>query len=300
MKKRMTLLFTALIIIACLFTICTYKINAGEYVVVTRFGKPLERSQEPGLYFKLPAPVHSVTRFDRRTQLYQSRLIEYLTGDKKNIITGLYTCWRIDDPLTFYGSVGNIKNAEQKLDDILCALTGATLGDYTMSNLFSVDPENIKINEMERLIAEGAAEKVGNDYGIAIESVGFSRFALPEDNTRSVYNRMRAERATIANQYRAEGEEKAGRIRAEADRQKTEILAEAYSEAEKIKGTGDAEAAEIYAKAYSGNKEFFELLRTLEAYKKIFKKNTTMVLSSETDLLKYLSGRAPEPGRGDR
>ncbi len=297
MKKKIIIFSVSLFLLAGIISICSYQINTGEFVVVTQFGKPLERSQEPGLYFKLPLPVQTVTRIDSRMQLYQSRLIEYLTGDKKNVIVRLYACWKVEDPLQFYASVGTVQNAEQKLDDILCALTGATLGDYSMKNLFSTEKEDVKIMEMEDLIATGAAEKMKKSYGIGVVSVGFSRFALPEDNTRSVYNRMRAERATIANQYRARGEEEAGKIKAEADKEKSGILALAYAEAEKVKGAGDAEAASIYAKAYSKNVAFFELLKTMDSYKKIFNEKTTLVLSSDTDLLKYLNGDTPAKGK---
>ncbi len=293
MKKKLIFTLAALAFIVFLLSICSYQINMGEFAVLSQFGKPLDRSQDPGLYFKLPFPVQTITRIDSRAQVYQTRLIEYLTGDKKNVIVKLYACWKVKNPLEFYASVGTVENAEQKLDDILCAQTGSTLGDYSMKNLFSTESGDMKIVEMEQLIASASNEKMEKNYGISIVSAGFSRFALPEDNARSVYNRMRAERATIANQYRAHGEEEAGKIKAEADKEKSGILALAYAEAEKIKGAGDAEAASIYAKAYSRNKEFFRLLATMDAYKKIFNEKTTIVLSSDTDLLKYLNGDTP-------
>jgi membrane protease subunit HflC len=115
------------------------------------------------------------------------------------------------------------------------------------------------------------------------------RLNLPEQNKQSVYARMRAERERIARQYRAEGEEQALAIRADADRQREEILSAAYKQAETIKGQGDAEATRIYGQAYSRNPGFYKLLRTLESYKKILDDKTTVILNSDSELLKVLT-----------
>ena len=112
---------------------------------------------------------------------------------------------------------------------------------------------------------------------------------LPEQNKQNVFARMRAERGRIAMQYRAEGEEQALAIRANADREKEGILSAAYKEAETIRGQGDAEATRIYGEAYSKNPQFYKLTRTLESYKKILDDKTTIILSSDSDLLKILT-----------
>jgi membrane protease subunit HflC len=125
-------------------------------------------------------------------------------------------------------------------------------------------------------------------YGIQVVDVRIKRLNLPEQNKQSVYARMRAERERIARQYRAEGEEQALRIRADADRQKEELLSVAYKQAEKTKGEGDAESTKTYSQAYSRNPRFYKLMRTLEAYKKIFDDKTTAILSSDSELLKVL------------
>jgi modulator of FtsH protease HflC len=118
--------------------------------------------------------------------------------------------------------------------------------------------------------------------------VRIKRLNLPEQNKQSVFARMRAERERIAMQYRAEGEQQA-LIRASADRQKEEILSSAYKDAEKVRGEGDAEATRIYGQAYSKNPQFYKLLRTLESYKKVLDDKTTIILNSDSELLKVLT-----------
>jgi membrane protease subunit HflC len=126
-------------------------------------------------------------------------------------------------------------------------------------------------------------------YGIDIPAVDIKRLNLPAQNRESVFARMRAERERIAKQYRAEGEEEARKIRAEADREAEEILSTAYKEAEIVRGKGDAEATRIYGKAFSRDPEFYQLVRTLDAYRKILDEKTTAVLSADSELLKLLT-----------
>ena len=275
--------------IVTLISVSFFTVDAREYAVVTQFGKPVATHTEPGLYTKLPSPIQSITRFDRRIQLYQTQLVEYLTGDRKNVIIQSYTCWRITDPLEFFRSVRTTDIAERRIDDVVASLIGSTLGDYEMANLFSTESEQVKVEEIEQTIQENANTKLAKNYGIEIVSMGICRIALPDENARSVYSRMEAERNTIAAQYRAEGREQATIIRAEADREQSDILSEAYREAETLRGEGEARAAEIYAQAYSRSPEFFDLIRTLNAYKAILTENTTIVLSAESELFKYLN-----------
>ena len=133
-------------------------------------------------------------------------------------------------------------------------------------------------------------------FGIEVADVQIKRLNFPEQNKQSVFARMRAERERIAKQYRAEGEEQAMRIRAEADRQREILLAEAYREAEKLKGHGDAEATRIYGEAYSRDPQFYKLVRTLDAYRKILDDKTSIILSSDSELLKLLTQGRPKSG----
>jgi len=286
MKKVLILIAVIAFGLAVAASFC-FTVDESEYVVVTQFGNPIKTLEQTGLHRKLP--WQTVNRFDRRMQLYETPLIEYLTGDKKNVVLQAFVCWRIEDPLEFFRAVRTFDSATQKLDDLITASIGAKLGDYEMSNLISVNPGEVRLPEMERLITSEVSVRTEEGYGITVARVGVSRLALPEDNARSVYRRMEAERSAIANEYRALGREEADKIKAQADREKSDIIANAYKEAQIIRGQGDAEAARIYAEAYSQAPDFFELLRTLEAYKKMLKQESVIVMSADSHLLKYLN-----------
>ena len=287
MRLRLIVIGGALILLAVLTSLCAYTVQADQFAVLTSFGKPGEIHKDPGLYFKMPTPFSLVNRLDKRMQLYRTPLIEYLTGDKKNLIIQTFICWKISDPLQFFQAIHDVSAAEQKIDDIVCSLVASTLGDHQMNEIISTNPDDVKTEEMAESITN-ASKGRSKEYGIEIIHVGFSRVALPEDNARSVYRRMIAERSSIANEYRAKGRQRAAEIRAEAEREKSDILADAYKQSEIIRGEGDALSAEIYGNAYSKSPKFFKFLRTLEADKKALKDNTTVILSSDSELFQVL------------
>ncbi|MBN1355833.1 protease modulator HflC [bacterium] len=285
-QKWMMILGSAAVLVI-LASISLYTVKADQYAVITSFGRPGAIRLDPGLYFKWPTPFSIVNRFDRRLQLYQTALIEYLTGDKKNLIIQTYVCWRIQDPLLFFQTTRDIPTANQKLDDILCSYVASTLGDNQMNQIISAEPGQVVLEDIVKKIQTDTDQRA-QSFGIRVEMVDISRLALPEDNARSVYRRMIAERSAIANEYRAIGQQKAAEIRAQADREKSEILSAAYKEAEIIRGEGDAMAARIYGSSYSKAPEFFKFVRTLEADKKILDDKSMVILSSESDLLQVL------------
>jgi len=176
-----------------------------------------------------------------------------------------------------------------RLHDIVWAGLAATMGQHNLDNIVATDPAQVRAASMLDELAEQTGAQALGDYGIEVLDVRIKRLNLPEQNKQSVFGRMRAERERIARQYRAEGEEQALRIRADADRQREEILSAAYKEAEEIKGQGDAEAARVYGEAYSRNPKFYKLTRTLETYRKALDDQTTVVLSSDSELLKLLT-----------
>ena len=133
-----------------------------------------------------------------------------------------------------------------------------------------------------------ASKKKGLEYGIDIVDVRIKRADLPVENAKHLYGEMRAERAKQAKKYRSEGEEEAVKIRAATDEEKVKILATAYQQEQEIKGKGDAEAIRIYAEAYQKDPEFFAFIRSLEAYKKTLKSQTTLVISPDSEFLQYL------------
>jgi membrane protease subunit HflC len=314
MRLMLTLLI--LIALAAWVTTCFFVVDQTEYVIQMRFGDPVRTLIEPGFYVKWPWPVDDLVRFDNRLMVLENPGPnevdkEYLTQDEqsgigKNVVITTYTCWRIKrDPasvLRFLETMGDRVSAEARLGDVVVSELGTALGRNDFSVLVSTDPDQHKWTEFMESIRERCADRVEQAYGIEIVDVKIQRLNFPDQNRRNVFDRMRAERETIAARYRSEGDEKATTIRAQANRQRTEIEAEAYEEAEKTRGKADAEAARIYAKAYGKDPEFYNFLRTLEAYEKTLSYGTTVILSGNSDFLRLLnraSGPA-EPGPAAR
>lgn len=274
---------------ALLLWLTIFTVPETEFAIVTQFGRPVRTIAGAGLHAKWP--YQGIMRFDRRLRVYNPRPSEFLTKDKKNLVIENYVCWRIREPERFVQTVGDIVAAEMRLHDIVWSALAAELGNYELESLVNHNVDRVKADELMTTLARRTDRRALDEYGIEVVDVRIKRLNLPEQNRQSVFARMRAERERIARQYRAEGEEQALRIRAEADRLKEEILSSAYRDAEKIKGDGDAQSTRIYGAAYSRDPQFYKLVRTLEAYKKILDDKTTAVLSSDSDLLKLLTKR---------
>jgi membrane protease subunit HflC len=264
-----------------------FTVNETQHAIVTQFGRPVRTITAAGLQIKWP--WQSLLTFEKRLLLYNPRPSEFLTKDKKNIVVDSYVCWRIADPNRFLQTTGDLTGAEMRLHDTVWAAVAAALGNTDLAALVSTNPAEVRLSEIMQQVAEQCRARTLEQYGIEIVDAQIKRLNLPTQNRESVFARMRAERERIARQYRAEGEAEALKIRAEADREKARILSEAYREAEKIRGDGDAQSTRIYAEAYSRDPQFYKLVRTLEAYKKVIDPNTTAILSSDSELLKLLT-----------
>jgi modulator of FtsH protease HflC len=264
-----------------------YSVRETEFALVTQFGRPVRTVANAGLHAKWP--FQSILWFDKRLRIYNPRPSEFLTRDKKNLVIDNYVAWRIDDPNRFVQSVGDTSAAEMRLHDIIWSGLSAALGTQDLDALVSTTPDKAQATPMLDQLTSTADRAALEQYGIRVMDVRIKRLNLPEQNKQSVFARMRAERERIAMQYRAEGEQQALTIRANADRQKEEILSSAYKDAEKVRGEGDAEATRIYGQAYSKNPQFYKLLRTLDSYKKVLDDKTTIILSSDSELLKVLT-----------
>jgi membrane protease subunit HflC len=262
-------------------------------VVITQFGKPVRVIQKAGLYAKLPDPVQSVRRFDKRLLIYDVKPSEFLTADKKNLILNMYMTWQIVDPMKFLASVRERTIAEILLADVAVAEVGAAVGNVPLAALVSIDPEKVIVDSIMVEVTENCRGRALANYGIDVKHVKMKQLRLPEQNLESVFQRMRAERQRMAKKYRSEGEEEAIKIRADADKQRRTVLAQAYRESESIKGEGEAAAARIYADAFSKDPRFYKLVRTLQAYEKFLNENTTVVLSTDSDLLRLLTEGRP-------
>jgi len=264
-----------------------YTVSETQFALITQFGRPVRTVMQAGLHGKWF--FQSAQLFDKRLRIYNPAPSEFLTRDKKNLVIENYVAWRIEDPNRFVQTVGDVPSAEMRLHDIIWSGLSASFGNEDLDALVSTDKDKLQSTSILDSITATSDRAALEQYGLSIVDVRIKRLNLPEQNKQNVFARMRAERGRIAMQYRAEGEEQALAIRANADRQKEEILSTAYKEAETIRGKGDAEATRIYGEAYSKNPQFYKLSRTLESYKKILDDKTTIILSSDSDLLKILT-----------
>jgi len=265
-----------------------FQVDLTEYVVVTQFGKPVRAVTDPGLHWKLPDPIQSIQRFDNRLAVFLPSKAEFLTKDKKNIIVESYPAWKIIKPVEFLKTVKDVPGAQARLSDIVSSELGVAFGKYDLTSLVTIDKNNMKLTEMMDAIIRNTNDKV-KEYGISVVDVRVKVLSFPEKNKLSVFQRMRAEREKIARKYRSEGSEEASKIRAQADKEKTIILSKAYETAQKLKGEGDAQAIRIYADAFQKDPEFYEFLRSLQAYEKFIDNKTTAILSTDADILKYFA-----------
>lgn len=273
-------------------------LDETEFGIVTEFGRHIATLREPGFHWKLP--YQSVLRFDRRLQIYNPRPSEFLTKDPKNILLDVYACWRIEDPLVFLQRVTDKAGAEARLHDVVWAELAAQIGTRPLAELVSDQAGEMAAPKIMEGVLARCRERAGPGLGIEVVDVRLKRINLPEQNKQSVFDRMRAERDRIARQYRAEGEEESLKIRADADREKAQVLADAQKEAELKRGEAARKAIEIYSAAHGRDPEFFRFLRSLEAYKKLLNDKTTLVLSSDSELFRYLTDPSKGGAASDR
>ena len=259
-------------------------VDITQTAIVVQLGKPVRNITNPGLEFKVPF-IQEVTYFDKRLLDYDSSAQEVITQDKKTILIDNFAKWRITDPLKVYQAFQTQRGALRRLDDIIYSELRVEVGRHDLSDIVSKTR-----SEIMAVVTERANEKAAV-YGIEIQDVRIKRADLPEQNEKAVFARMQAERERQAKQYRAEGAEEAQKIRSEAEKDREIILAGAYKTSEELRGEGDAKAFKLYAAAYRQDPKFFEFTRTMEAYKKSFKENSTIVMSPDSEFFKYLKQR---------
>ena len=273
----------ALIFIIIFFGLSTIIIvDETEQIVILQFGKPVRTLKEPGLNWKLPAPLQTSNSFEKRLLEYDVPPEEILSKDKKSLIIDNYVRWRITDPLLFLQTVAAIPTAKTRLDDIVYSELRQELGTHDMVEIITENRELI----MEKVTV--ASNEETSKYGIEVIDVRIRRVDLPQENEASIYARMEAERKRQANKFRSEGEEEAQKIRAATDRDKTVILADAYKTSQKIRGEGEAKALDIYASSFSKDPKFYEFIRTLETFEKVIDDKTMLVLPGDSKLFKEL------------
>jgi membrane protease subunit HflC len=246
---------------------------------IVRFGDIRKIITEPGIYFKTPF-VDNVLKYEKRIMLYDIDTERVITEDKKTIVVDTYSIWRISNPQTFIESMRTVNNALTRIDDVVYSHVRDVIAKYSFDEILSRKRiellDEIKVRSEESL----------KEYGINIVDVRVKRTDLPDDNRKAVYDRMNAERYSIAAQIRAEGEKEGQKIRAEADKQKEIILSQANRDAKIIRGTADASALNIYADAYNEDSEFYELQRITNIYKESLN-NSVISIPLDSPLMKY-------------
>lgn len=288
-RRWIPILIVAGLVLAA-WNLAAYRVPQWMQAIVVQLGEPVRTVQEPGLYWKLPL-IQNVLYFDRRLLDYNASPREILTKDKQQLVVDNYSRWRIRDPLQFYRTVRNEEGAQSRLDDIIYSNLRETLGRHTLREI---------INEKRALLMEQVtkrSDEKAREYGIEVVDVVIKRADLPEKNELNVFSRMRTERERQAKKFRAEGDEEARKIRSESDKQVQILLAEARNKAEVIRGEGDALAVKIFSDAYGRDPEFYQLVRTLEAYRKSLGEDTAVILSPNSDFFRYLKQLEPSGKR---
>ncbi|MFO7735652.1 MAG: protease modulator HflC [bacterium] len=288
--KFKIIFFLLAVLAAGILYLSLFTVKEHESVVVTQFGKLVRIEKKPGLHWKLPWIFNTVNRIDIRTRIIDTGDIQILLSDKNPLVINCYVAWKVNDPLVYLQAVGNDINAENKLRDMAGSAVGIIMGGYRKDDIIQTDKKDayLKISGIETEILQPIKEKSESRYGITPVKAGIQRMSYPAAVSESVYERMKSERNKEAARIRAEGRIASNRITAEADKEAEEIMAEAEKKALIIRGEADRKAMEILSESYSRAPEFYRFTNSLETYEKIFDKDTTLFLSTNSPILKYL------------
>jgi membrane protease subunit HflC len=283
--KNLTNILVAVVIAVLLFSASAFTVDQTQFVIVQRLGQIIAVKKEPGLHFKIPM-LDNLKYFDNRIlTLDWEEPAKFITSENKYMMVDSFVKWRIIDPAKYYVSIkdGGEAAAEDRLSKVVNAGLRAEFGKRTVHDVIA--GERTVIMDSLRKRADLEARQIG----IQVVDVRLKRVDYAEEISKSVFDRMIAERKRLANQLRSEGSAASEKIRADADKQREVIIAEAYRDAQKTKGEGDASAAAIYNQAYGKNPEFYAFYRSQEAYKNSFKsKSDVMVLDPGSDFFKYM------------
>ena len=296
-----------------------YTVPMTEQVIITQFGETVgEPITNAGLHLKLPF-VQDVNRIEKRILPWDGEPSEMPTKDKTYIVADAFGRWRISNPTQFFVRLRDLRRAESRLDDILGSEIRNAIAKHQLIEIVRTTkgrlpmrddlPENMSTNlagwrtiekgrnRVESEIFENAAPKL-IDFGIELLDVRFKRINYNQSVREQIYQRMISERQQIAERFRSEGEEEAAKILGDKGKDLQEIESEAYQRIQEVQGKADAEATEIYASAYNQSPEaaeFYEFLKTMETFQQVLSKDTTLILTTDSELFKYLKG--PEPKR---
>ena len=296
-----------------------YTVSEVEQAIITQFGKPVGTPvTTAGLKIKAPF-IQDVNLIDKRVLEWDGSPSDMPTKDKLYVSVDLFARWRIVDPLQYFLRLHDERSAQSRLDDILGSETRNAVAKHELIEIIRTTKDRLPLRDtlvtdagrelhvgslvpiqkgrklVEQEILSEAAEKV-RVFGIELLDIRFKRINYNESVRPKIYDRMISERRQIAERFLSEGNGEAARIRGNRVRDLNKIQSEAYQQVEEIRGVADAKATEIYARAYNQSPEsvaFYEFTRTMQSYKSIIAENTTLVLSTDSDLFKFLKGMTP-------
>lgn len=286
MKKRITIAAAAilvLIIVICLFS-SVYTVSENEYACTVRFSKIIGTTDKAGLHFKVPF-LDSVKFFPKAMMIYDIKPSEVLTSDKQNMTVDSYILWKIEDPLVFYRTLGNLTVAEQRLDALTYNALKNTMGTLAQKDIIN-EEDGSKRNEIYDSIAENVSN-LANNYGINVVDIKIKRFDLPEANEQAVYSRMISERNQIAEKYLADGEYESSLIRNNVNKQVNIIISNANAQAAALIAEGEQEYMRRLAEAYDTpeKQKFYEFILALDAIKQSLNgSGKTVILGPDSPL----------------
>ncbi len=297
-----------------------YTVSEVEQAIITQFGRPVgDPVTSAGLKFKVPF-IQDVNLIDKRVLEWDGNPSDMPTKDKLYVSVDLFARWRIVDPLQYFLRLHDERSAQSRLDDVLGSETRNAVAKHELIEIIRTTRDRVPLRDalvtdagrpldvgslvpihkgrkqVEQEIFAEAAQKV-RVFGIELLDIRFKRINYNESVRPKIYDRMVSERRQIAERFLSEGNGEAARIRGNRLRDMNKIQSEAYRQVEEIRGVADAKATEIYAKAYNQSPEavtFYEFTRTMQAYKSLIADNTTLVLSTDSDLFKFLKGISPK------
>ncbi len=307
--------FGVLIIVVVLVAFNSlYTVQEGKQAIVTQFGEPVGGAiTEAGLKFKIPF-IQKVHFFDERILEWDGDPQQIPTADKRYIWIDMFSRWQIEDPLKFYQTVQMEKLAQGRLDDVISGSARDIISSNKLISIvrstnrkmsYSEDTESevaveaVKVDigrgELEKMIFDLARGEVAK-YGIRLIDVKVKRINYVKDVREKVYERMISERQRIAEKYRSLGKGKKAEIEGMKSRELDNIESAAYQKAQSIKGKADATAIAIYAKAYNKDPEFYHFTKSLEAYREVMSDKSELILTTDSELFKYLNGSSLRSG----
>jgi len=297
-RTSLVLYLAAALVLLALLGGAVYIVSETNQVVITQFGEPVGGTiVRPGLHLKIPF-IQKANYFEKRWISWNGDPNQIPTRDKKYIWVDTYCRWRIADPLVFFQRVDNERNARSRLDDIVDGETRNTIAKFNRAFEISEDAAVLDASEAISKIEAGRdklaaiilenASKITPQFGVDLKDVRIKRVNYVDEVQRKVFDRMIAERRRIAAMYRSEGDGKSAEIRGQKERELKRIQSEAYKTAQEIKGKADAEATRIYAAAYNLDPELYQFMKSLDTYRAGLIKDTWLILTTDSELLKYL------------